>query len=380
MTVHEASLDLPPDVHALLARYGFDAERFERLRARWKAADGDATKLNALRGEMHPLPAGMVRGLPAQDSEAARALRDVAFRAISKGQVGIIVLAGGMATRFGGLVKALVEVLPGRTFLDLKLSETARVGREANGHIPALVMTSFATHEAIAAHLRAGTHWATPFPQFVSLRLTEEGALFLGTDGSPSPYATGHGDLPFALRGALSRPKLLPPSVEYVFVSNVDNLGATLDPLVLGAHLRALTDGRDVSVEVVDKVPGDQGGIPAEVNGTPQIVEAFRIPPGFVPERVPVFNTNTFVFRLAALLALPEPALDWFAVRKQVEGRPAVQFERLLGQATAVLPTAFLRVPRDGPSSRFVPIKAQRDMWAAREWIRTRWPPTASSP
>jgi UTP--glucose-1-phosphate uridylyltransferase len=31
--------------------------------------------------------------------------------------------------------------------------------------------------------------------------------------------------------------------VEHVLVSNVDNLGATLDPLVLGAHLEAVHRG-----------------------------------------------------------------------------------------------------------------------------------------
>ena len=32
-------------------------------------------------------------------------------------------MAGGMATRMGSVVKALVEALPGRTFLDLRLAE-----------------------------------------------------------------------------------------------------------------------------------------------------------------------------------------------------------------------------------------------------------------
>ncbi len=40
------------------------------------------------------------------------------MRALAEGRLAFVVLAGGMATRMGGVVKALVEPLPGRTFLD----------------------------------------------------------------------------------------------------------------------------------------------------------------------------------------------------------------------------------------------------------------------
>jgi aspartate/methionine/tyrosine aminotransferase len=44
-------------------------------------------------------------------------------------------------------------------------------------------------------------------PQSVSLRLTPVGGLFRDADGTLSPYATGHGDMSFAIRasGALDR-------------------------------------------------------------------------------------------------------------------------------------------------------------------------------
>ena len=35
----------------------------------------------------------------------------------------MVVLAGGMATRMGGVVKALVEIVPGLTFMDARLAE-----------------------------------------------------------------------------------------------------------------------------------------------------------------------------------------------------------------------------------------------------------------
>ena len=49
-------------------------------------------------------------------------------------------------------------------------------------------------------------------------------------------------------------------------MSNVDNLGATLDPAIIGAHLEANeASGAKITAEVVAKEPGDKGGAPARV-------------------------------------------------------------------------------------------------------------------
>jgi UTP--glucose-1-phosphate uridylyltransferase len=115
------------------------------------------------------------------------------------------------------------------------------------------------------------------------------------------------------------------------------------------------------------KEPGDKGGAPARVNGKAQIVEAFRFPEDFDQERIPVFNTNTFVLDAAAIDT--EFPLTWFAVNKTVDGKPAVQFERLVGELTSFLDSAFVRVERHGPDARFQPIKAPDDMDKEREDI-----------
>ena len=54
--------------------------------------------------------------------------------------------------------------------------------------------------------------------------------------------------------------------------------------------------------------------------------------------------------------------LTWFAVRKKVEGHEAVQFERLVGELTAFLPSGFLRVERHGVDGRFQPVKDPEEM------------------
>jgi UTP--glucose-1-phosphate uridylyltransferase len=147
-----------------------------------------------------------------------------------------------------------------------------------------------------------------------------------------------------------------------LMVSNVDNLAASLDPRVIGAHLLG---GKSVTVEVVRKEAGDRGGIPARVGGHLQIVEEFRLPVGFDGDRVPFFNTNTFVFDADAIDR--EFDLEWFPVRRKVDGAETIQAERLLGQVTAFLPTQFLAVERHGLEGRFLPVKD-------REELKTRLP------
>ena len=150
-----------------------------------------------------------------------------------------------------------------------------------------------------------------------------------------------------------------------LFVSNVDNLGATLDPAIIGAHLR---QGRGMTVEVVRNEPGDVGGAPARVDGVLQIVEAFRFPPDYPQDQLPVFNTNTFVLDAAAVDR--DFDLTFFRVSKKVQDREVIQFERLVGQVTAYVPTGLVVVPRHPPLGRFEPIKDPGDLEKRRESIR----------
>ncbi len=60
--------------------------------------------------------------------------------ALEAGQVAVAVLNGGMATRFGGAVKGVMEALGGRSFLEIKYAQARERGASL------LVMNSFATH------------------------------------------------------------------------------------------------------------------------------------------------------------------------------------------------------------------------------------------
>lgn len=335
-------MELPVDVLKRLSPWGFDPQLLERFAARARAAES-----NAVKGALTPPDASDLTALPEPGTPLHRELVERGREALSRQQVGAVILAGGMATRFGGVVKAAVPVIGGKTFLQLKLEQIHRVAPSAR----VLVMSSFATHEVLVEHLRGAPHTEV-FPQSVSLRLTPEGTLFKERDGDFSPYATGHGDLPHALRTSGALQRFLDGGGELLMMSNVDNLGATLDPAVIGAHLAR---GAALTAEVVRKEKGDKGGAPARLDGRPQIIEGFRFPRDFDQDSIPVFNTNTFMLNARALTR--DFPLPYYRVEKQVEGATVIQFERLVGELTAFLDSVFLEVPRSGAQSRFLPVK-----------------------
>ena len=327
-----------------LARFGFDDAQLASFAER--AANKESTTIN---GAITGLEANDTSTLPPQGTPEHDALVTRGKQALARGEVGVVILAGGMATRFGGVVKASVPVVGEKSFLNVKVADV----RAAAPKAPIYVMTSAATHDKIGEQIKkeelGGVH---AFPQLVSLRLTPKGELFV-EDGKPSPYATGHGDLTFALRASGVLDAFRAAGGKVLFMSNVDNVAATLDPAVIGAHL---AQGAKITAEVVRKEPGDRGGAPARVDGVPQIVEAFRFPKAFDQDGLPLFNTNTFAFDAEAIDR--DFDLTFFRVEKKVDDAQVIQFERLVGQLTAFLPSHFLEVPR----ARFLPVKDPEEL------------------
>jgi len=363
--VYEAITD---DERETLESYPWQPEQFLELRRRY--LDGDLSEeSNVVDGELDAPSPDDIDVLPGRETPDAGRLRDIGREAILEGEVGVIVLNGGMATRFGSVVKGCVDVFDGKSFLELKLQDAARW----DGEVDVLLMNSFSTADKTAEHLDeidyAGLDEDSliPFNQSVSVRVDRDGNVFR-TDEGDSLYAPGHGDMPYAInQGALQ--KFRERGGKYLMMSNVDNLLATVDPLVVGAHVRSSrSSGTELTVEVVEKDIGDTGGFPARVDGELEIVESFRFPPSFRTEVIPAHNTNNLIFDAAALEQSFD--LNWYVVDKEVAGRTAIQFERLVGETSAFLDTRCLSVPRNGNQSRYLPVKRREDLRENRGFIK----------
>jgi UTP--glucose-1-phosphate uridylyltransferase len=364
VSVLEARQQLTTDVDEITAgtlkRFRFDPAVFARTRALVVDKTSPDGRLRV--PVAAPGPEDFVNLAPRGSAEGEE-LAGLGRDALARGEVGVVVLAGGMATRFGGIVKAVVHVVANHSFLHLKLADIEGAALSAGGVVPVFLLTSFATCDEIGKRVQelpASRGRVQILEQSVSMRLADDGKVFRDAAGKPSLCATGHGDLLPTLRASGALTRFRTAGGKLLMISNVDNLAATLDARVIGAHRRG---GKSVTVEVVGKEAGDRGGVPLRVGGHLQVVEEFRLPEGFDGSRVPYFNTNTFIIDAEAIDR--DFALDWFLVRRKVDGREVIQAERLLGQVTAFLPTQFLVVQRQGREGRFLPVK-DRDELRAR--------------
>ncbi len=285
--------------------------------------------------------------------------RTLGTQALAAGRVASVVLNGGMATRFGGVVKGTVEVLGTRSFLEIKRSQAL-----ARGNCPFVLMNSAATQIATAQFLadrdiEAGVE---SFLQSVSLRLTPTGNLFRDAQGHLSTYSPGHGDFVRRIRHSGMLDHLAERGVDTLLLSNVDNLCADPAPEVIGFHLAA---EKPLTVELARTLPGDAGGAPAWVDGNLQIVEGFRFPAGTDFAALPFISTNTFL--MSAEILRKDYDLTWFYVEKQVDGQRVIQMEQLVGELSAFVPTAYLASERESSSCRFYPVKSRDDLSRLRE-------------
>lgn len=351
-----------PDRIAALQPFGFD----EHQQAEWqqKVKDGTFAQANNLvTSELTAPPADAIDDLPEPGSPEWLELEALGRAAIKNGEFAVCILNGGMATRFGGVVKGVVPVRQGRSFLALALDDAQKQAEAAGGRIPVYLMNSFATDASTKEHFAANDNFGRSsndvehFTQFVALRMTTEGELFRLDNGDLSAYGPGHGDFAAAFRESGCLKRFVEAGGKYVFVRNVDNLGALASPVVLGYHIKY---AQQMTVELAPKHPGDAGGAPYTYEGRVQLVEGLRYHDGFDADIVDVFNCNTITFSASALEQPVE--LNRYFVQKNVEGRKAVQIEHLIGELSAHLSTSYLKIPRQGPQSRFLPIKVPDDL------------------
>jgi UTP--glucose-1-phosphate uridylyltransferase len=367
----------------LLHHYGFDPQQF--------AADIDRLRHSPdlrtgafVTGTLSPVTD--VATVHFDDRDHERELGRLGEAALRAGQVATLILNGGLATRFGCVVKGVVPVAENQSFLSLKLADIRHANQVYGCRIPVILLNSFATEPDTQQHLREHNHFGLDpsdvmtLLQSISVRLDARGDPFFGDDGKPRYYAPGHGEFFDRLRRGPLLSKLQARGIRYLLFSNGDNLGATIDPVVLGQHL---SSGMELTVEVTEKRRDpagrwDVGGSPARVNEVVQVVEGFRLPPEFPQETLPDFQTNNMVFSLEALA---EPILmQRYLVEKTIDGRLGYAFEAVTCECSGVrqkdgtprLSLGLLRVPRDGERGRFFPVKSREDLERLRPILLER--------
>ncbi len=344
---------------ALLDELGFDRIQHEQIRAdlrsgRISLAQNRLPASTDIR-DVEPGDVALLHEI-AGAGAGTGALAETGMEALRQGEVAVITLAAGVGTRWtqgAGVVKALNPFckLGGRhrTFLEVHLAKSRRVGRLCGTPLPHIVTTSYLTHQPIASYLEGEGNYGYPGPlvlspgRSVGLRLVpmtrdlrfawEEvpqqlldeqaqkvrgslHAALIGwaqgagegsdyTDNVPLQclHPVGHWfELPNLLRnGVLAELLRQRPALRYLVMHNVDTVGMDVDPTLLGWHIQS---GAAQTVEVTTRRLEDRGGGLARVDGHVRLVEGLAMPREEAEFRLSYYNSNTMWLHLDKMLAV----------------------------------------------------------------------------
>eukprot|EP00834_Sanchytrium_tribonematis_P000749 NODE_14_length_51535_cov_1.125049.p27 type:complete len:271 gc:universal NODE_14_length_51535_cov_1.125049:31152-30340(-) len=151
-------------------------------------------------------------------------------------KLAVVKLNGGLGTSMGCVgPKSAIEVRDGSTFLDLTVRQIEYLNDEYKINVPLILMNSFNTDEETKKVIRRYTDKnvkiltfnQSRYPRFYkdSVSICPE----RNDDDKGCFYPPGHGDLYQSLANSGILQQLLDDGKEYIFVSNIDNLGATVD-------------------------------------------------------------------------------------------------------------------------------------------------------
>lgn len=151
-------------------------------------------------------------------------------------QTVVLKLNGGLGTSMGlDKAKSLLEVKSGNTFLDFTAKQVESMRKNFHANVTFMLMNSFNTSKDTLSFLQKyPTFINDPKIELVQNKVpkVEKGSLKpaeWGINRNLEWCPPGHGDLYTALYGSGKLDSLLADGIRYMFVSNSDNLGATLD-------------------------------------------------------------------------------------------------------------------------------------------------------
>ena len=295
-------------------------------------------------------------------------------------------LNGGLGTSMGMTrAKSLLDVKDGLSFLDIIARQVLHLRERHGAQIPLLLMNSFATRDDTLAALERYPELpieglSLDFVQGKVPKLLAEGLEPVEWEADPAlEWAPpGHGDVFTSLATSGMLDTLLDRGSEYLFLSNSDNLGASLDPRILTWFAR---EELPFLSEVVDRTEADRkgghlagrsedGGL--VLRETAQVHDEDKNAFEDI-ERHRYFNANNIWVNLRALKSALEErdgvlGLPMIVNKKTVDPRDSsspevLQLETAMGAAIGVFDgAAAIHVPR----ARFAPVKTTSHLLVVR--------------
>lgn len=290
----------------------------------------------------------------------------------------VLKLNGGLGTSMGCKgPKSTISVRNDLTFLDLTVQQIDHLNKTHGANVPLVLMNSFNTDEDTQRilqrysnfRLQIDTFHQSRFPRINRESLLPIAKSFaMDNNNNEAWYPPGHGDVYQSLLNSGLLDKYITAGKKYVFISNIDNLGATVDLNILNFLLEQESSPEFV-MEVTDKTRADvKGGTLVEYEGKLRLLEIAQVPKEHVDEfksvsKFKIFNTNNLWISLDAIKRVLEDGslhMEIIVNPKTLDnGINVIQLETAVGAAIKSFDGAMgINVPR----SRFLPVKTTSDL------------------
>jgi len=180
----------------------------------------------------------------------------------------VIKLNGGLGTSMGCKgPKSTISVRDDLTFLDLIIRQLENINLTYGANVPLVLMNSFNTDDETKKLINKYNHIKVKiytFNQSRYPRVDKETLLPIAKTLSNNSdleawYPPGHGDIYESLHNSGLLKMFIDEGKEYMFVSNSDNLGATVDLNILDFLLNPPNENKspEFVMEVTDKTRAD---------------------------------------------------------------------------------------------------------------------------
>ncbi|EGZ16270.1 hypothetical protein PHYSODRAFT_510163 [Phytophthora sojae] len=287
----------------------------------------------------------------------------------------ILKLNGGLGTTLGCEgPKSAIEVRQDLSFLDLTVRQVEYLNSVYGVDVPLVLMNSFNTHEETVRIIRKyrmhnlsiHTFNQSCYPFIVKETMLPLPNTKYDRSTREKWFPPGHGDVYNALFESGLLENLINQGKEYIFISNVDNLGATVN---LDMLYHMINEDSEFVMEVTEKTRADvQGGTLVSYKDKPHLLEASQVPPEHMDDfrainKFETFNTNNLWVNLRAIQRLVAQDLidiEPLVTFRTVKNHKVVQLETAAGEAIHLFKNFIgLKVPR----SRFLPVKSSSDLF-----------------
>ncbi|XP_050544718.1 UTP--glucose-1-phosphate uridylyltransferase isoform X2 [Daktulosphaira vitifoliae] len=290
----------------------------------------------------------------------------------------VVKLNGGLGTSMGCRgPKSIIQVRNDLTFLDLTVQQIEHLNKKYSVNVPLVLMNSFNTDkdtEKIIRKYKGLQVEIYTFNQSCFPRISKESLHPIAhncniEENIESWYPPGHGDFYDSFKNSGLLQKFINSGRDYCFISNIDNLGATVDLNILNMLLSKDINSPEFVMEVTNKTKADvKGGTLIQYENKLRLLEIAQVPKEHLEEfksvkKFKFFNTNNLWIKLSAIdKVLNEQSMNLEIIvnNKTLDNNlNIIQLETAVGAAMKSFNGGLgINVPR----SRFLPVKKTSDL------------------